>query len=66
MDYKKALDCLTYIDTFIDDLPGGCDHGHIWDENGETVVETDIGYLFEGIDSLKRYLERKVNEENET
>ena len=65
-DYKKALDCLDYIIKFVDSIKDREESGQIitFDEDGEIIMDTDVGYWEDGNEDLRAYLQRKVKNEN--
>lgn len=66
-DYKKALECFDYVIDFvksIDNPSRGASYIMI-DRQGETIMETDLGYWYDGNDQLREYLRKKSEAENE-
>ena len=66
-DYKKALDCLDYIIKFVDSIEDYAESGQaiIFDEDGEVIMRTDVGYWEQGNEELRSYLQRKVKNESD-
>lgn len=54
MKYNKLLESVERIESFLEECH--CSSVVCWDDNNETVMDTDIGYFFEGLDDLKQYL----------
>ena len=66
-DYKKALECFDYVIDFVKsiDNPSRGASYIMLDKQGETIMETDLGYWYDGNDQLREYLRKKSVEENE-
>lgn len=57
MKYNKLLEAVELIGTFLEECH--CSSAVCWDDDNETVMDTDIGYFFEGLDGLEEYLKSK-------
>lgn len=55
--YNKLLEAVELIGTFLEECH--CSSAACWDSDNETVMDTDIGYFFEGLDGLEEYLKSK-------
>ena len=53
--YSKLLEAVDLIDTFTKE-ECHCSSAECWDDDNETVMHTDIGYFFQGLEDLRRYL----------
>ena len=56
-EYNKLLEAVELIQMFLE-KGDGCE-SQWWDENGEVVMGTDVGYFFEGLSQIEEYCERK-------
>lgn len=58
----NLLKCAIAIRDFLTDK--GCSSTQYWDEDGNEIMHTDIGYFDEGLDELIEYLQGKEKQDN--
>lgn len=55
LKFYKLLESVERIQTFLEE-ECSCSSACCWDSDNETVMHTDIGYFFQGLEELRQYL----------